>query len=65
MAMPDPKLEDYVRGLRVLLNAKAYLERSGRGRFRFSVPHPCNVLNRAMLDVADAITALAREDKDA
>jgi hypothetical protein len=25
--MPDPKLEDYARGMQVLLNAKAYLER--------------------------------------
>jgi hypothetical protein len=64
MAMPAPKLEDYARGMQVLLNAKAYLERRRR-RFDL-IQDPCTILNRAMLDISDAMMALMREKgKDA
>jgi hypothetical protein len=62
--MPDPKLKDYARGMKMLMNAKAYLERRRR-RFDW-IPDPCRILDRAMLDISDAMMALMREKgKDA
>jgi hypothetical protein len=57
--MPDPKLEDYAEGMRILLNAKEYVEKRKR---RFDIDAGiATVLNRAMLDVADAMIALIKK----
>jgi hypothetical protein len=59
--MPDPKLEDYAGALRVLIRAKAYLERrhiSGQVVAIDQFSGEQLILNHAMLEVADEMTAL-------
>lgn len=65
--MPDRTLEDYAEGLRILARAAEYLERGRSWSDRIYWPRPAiHVLNRAMMDVGDAITAIMRDGgKDA
>jgi hypothetical protein len=67
--MPDPKLEDYARALRVLIRAKAYLERRHISGLVVAIDQFSGeqlILNHAMLDVADAMIALIKKgERDA
>jgi len=66
--MPAPKLEDYARGLRILMNAKNYLENRHRLSKTVSlIPFADEqlILGHAIIDVVDAIAALMRGERDA
>jgi hypothetical protein len=65
--MPAPKLEDYAEALRMLIRAKAYLERWHLSGFVVAIDQFSGeqlILNHAMLEIADEMTELIEKGGD-
>jgi hypothetical protein len=64
MGMCDRTFDDYIEGMRLLVDARIYLGRR-RSRDDFWIHEDDLILSRAQLDVMDAMNALQKRGSDA